>query len=173
MAFDVKNFSIVANIPSFTSWQLPNGFWSVRTMYTNLHTKIFTLKHGKFEKKLTLEGQWLLYNIWQVLLCFETTENSRILAKYKRFWVQNGRKLLGCTKPAWRHAFLRLSLARFFREGKYAISRENLANESLRNAWRQAGFVHPNDPNHWALLYIWRSGSRQKSVAKNMADFHS
>ena len=32
-------------------WQLPNGFWSVRTIYTNLHTKIFTLKHGKFEKK--------------------------------------------------------------------------------------------------------------------------
>ena len=26
-----------------------------------------------------------------------------------------------------------VSLARFFREGKYAISRENLANESLRN----------------------------------------
>ena len=29
------------------------------------------------------------------------------------------------------------------------------------------------DCNHWALLYIWRSGSRQKSVAKNMADFLS
>ena len=60
-------------------WQLPNGLWSVRTMYTNLHTKIFAIKHGKFEKILTLEGQWLLYNIWQVLFCFETTENSRIL----------------------------------------------------------------------------------------------
>ena len=53
-------------------WQLPNGFWSVRTTYTNLHTKIFALKHGKFKKIL-------------------------------------------------------------FREGKYAISRKNLANESLRN----------------------------------------
>ena len=29
--------------------------------------------------------------------------------------------------------FVRLSLARFFREGKYAILRENPANESLRN----------------------------------------
>ena len=27
--------------------------------------------------------------------------------------------------------------------------------------------------HHWAILYIWRSGSRQKSVEKNMADFHS
>ena len=39
-------------------WQLPDGFQSVRTMhYTNLHTKIFLLKHGKFEKILTPEGQ--------------------------------------------------------------------------------------------------------------------
>ena len=30
---------------------------SVRTTYTNLHTKIFTLKREKFEKILTLEGQ--------------------------------------------------------------------------------------------------------------------
>ena len=37
-------------------WQLPNGFSSVRNIYTNLHTKTFLLKHGKFEKKLTLEG---------------------------------------------------------------------------------------------------------------------
>ena len=37
-------------------WQLPNGFSSVRNIYTNLHTKIFLLKHGKFEKKLTSEG---------------------------------------------------------------------------------------------------------------------
>ena len=24
-----------------------------------------------------------------------------------------------------------------------------------------------------SIIYIWRSGSRQKSVEKNMADFHS
>ena len=33
-------------------WQLPDEFSSVRTIYTNLHTKIFLLKHGKFEKKI-------------------------------------------------------------------------------------------------------------------------
>ena len=27
-------------------WQLPNGFSSVRNIYTNLHTKIFLLKVG-------------------------------------------------------------------------------------------------------------------------------
>ena len=29
----------------------------------------------------------VLYNIWQVLFRFETTENSKILEKYKRIWV--------------------------------------------------------------------------------------
>ena len=30
-------------------WQLPNGFSSVRNIYTNLHTKIFLLKVGTVE----------------------------------------------------------------------------------------------------------------------------
>ena len=59
-------------------WQLPNGngFWSVRTIYTNLHTKIFTLKHGKFEKKTYSGGTMtslqhltsiiLLWNDWKL-----------------------------------------------------------------------------------------------------------
>ena len=52
-------------------------------LYTKLYTQIYTQKYSH----LTLEGQWLLYNIWQVLFPFKTTENSRILEKYKRFWV--------------------------------------------------------------------------------------
>ena len=51
-----------------------------------------------------------------------------ILQNLNWIWSQKGRQLFHKVLQ-----IVRLSLARFFREGKYAISRENLANESLRN----------------------------------------
>ena len=38
------------------SWQLPDGFQSVRTIYTNLHTKIFPLKERKIRKNTNSKG---------------------------------------------------------------------------------------------------------------------
>ena len=95
-------------------------------MYTNLHTKIFSLKHGKLKKNTNSRGD----NEFS----FETTENSRILEKYKRFNLGLKRqKIVRMHKTCLTSQFLRLSLARFFCESEHAISRENLANESLKN----------------------------------------
>ena len=47
-------------------------------IYTILHTKIFLFKYGKFQKILTLEGQWHLCNIWKVLFRFQKTDAREI-----------------------------------------------------------------------------------------------
>ena len=64
-----------------------------------------------------------------VLFRFETTNFGKIqtLLGLKR------QKIVRMHKTCYASLFLRLSLARFFREGKHAILREDLANESLRN----------------------------------------
>ena len=46
----------IISIILLKGWQLPHGFSSVRTIYSNLYTQIFLFKHGKFENKLTLGG---------------------------------------------------------------------------------------------------------------------
>ena len=60
-------------------WQLPNGFESVRIIYTNLHTKIFTRKHGKFEKILTLKGQYGIFQTFDKYFAFKQL-------KTQEFW---------------------------------------------------------------------------------------
>ena len=83
------------------------------------HTQTYTQKYSLLntENSKVREGHGLPHNIWQGSLSFEAPENSRILQKYKRFGV---------------HTVSKLSLPRFFHEGKHAILRENLANESVR-----------------------------------------
>ena len=65
----------------------------------------------------------LLWNDWKL-------EN---FGKIQTFLGLKRQKIVRMHKTCLTSQFLRLSLARFFREGKYAISRENLANNSLRN----------------------------------------
>ena len=98
-------------------------------MYTKLHTKIFTLKHGKFEKILTLEGQWLLTSI--ILLW--NNWKLKNFGKIQTFLGLKRQKIVRMHKTCLTSHFLRLSLARFSREMAYLPSRKNLANDSLRN----------------------------------------
>ena len=65
----------------------------------------------------------LLWNNWKL-------EN---FGKIQTFLGLKRQKIVRMHKTCLTSQFLRLSLARFFREGKHAILRENMANESLRN----------------------------------------
>ena len=58
-------------------------------------------------------GQWLLYNIWQVLFRFKTTKNSIILKKYKRFLGLKRQKIVRMYKTCLMSQFLRFSLPEF------------------------------------------------------------
>ena len=58
--------------------------------------------------------------LWFVLVCRVMPRSLMFQDKLQLYKVKSSK-------------FLRLSLARFFREGKYAILRENLAKKSLRN----------------------------------------
>ena len=82
-------------------------------MYTNLHTKIFTLKHGKFEKILWRDND------------FFTTFDKYYIAlkrlKTQEFWQNTNflglkrQKIVRMHKTSLTSQFLRLLLARFSR----------------------------------------------------------
>ena len=92
-------------------------------MYTNLLTKIFTLKHGNSKK----------YSLWRDNDFFTTFDKYYFALKRlktREFWQNTNvfgfkrQKIVRMHKTCLTSQFLRLSLARFFREGKYAISRQ-------------------------------------------------
>ena len=89
-------------------------------MYTNLHTKIFTLKHGKFEKSLTDSGGTMtsLQHLTSIILLWNDWKLENF-GKIQTFLGLKWQKIVRMHKTCLTSQFLRLSLARFSREMAY------------------------------------------------------